>query len=311
MKTEDVALHQEGTAKGYLGAEIQMDGWKIIFTQTGLTKRIIEALGLNTKYSTAKSMPANTNALGKDLNGPPARGDINYASVIGMLLYLNHSWPDITFASHQCARYKFAPKQSHENAFKQNGQYLKGTIDKGLILNPSDKLKLDCYPDADFTGLWNRDDKHAPHCVQSCTGYVICLSDCPILWVSKLQTEIALSTMETEYVSLSTLCWDLFPLTDLTKEICSSLSLHLNNVINMHVKIHEDNVRTLLGKIEQRRMTPQSMHYAVKYHWFSKHIGPCGVELVKIASADQLGDLFTKGLGKLAFTRLQKQLMGW
>jgi hypothetical protein len=110
-----------------------------------LAKSIIEALGLNTKYSTAKSMPANTNALGKDLNGPPASGDTNYASVIGMLLYLNHSWPDILFASHQCARYTFTPKQSHENALKQIGQHLKGTINKGLILNPSNELKLDCY----------------------------------------------------------------------------------------------------------------------------------------------------------------------
>jgi hypothetical protein len=89
MRTEDVALHKEGTAKGYLGVDIQRDGQKIIFTQTGLTKRIIEALGLNTKYSTAKSTPADTNALGKDLDGPPASGDISYASVIGMLLYLN------------------------------------------------------------------------------------------------------------------------------------------------------------------------------------------------------------------------------
>jgi hypothetical protein len=83
-------------------------------------------------------------------------------------------------------------------------------------------------------------------------------------------------------------------------------------MINMHVKIHKDNVGTLiLGKLEPRRMTPQSKHYAVKYHWFRKHLGPHGIELVKIASADQLGDLFTKGLGKLAFMRLQKQLMGW
>ncbi len=84
MKTEDVVLHKEGTAKGYLGVDIQRDGQKIIFTQTGLTKRIIEALGLNTKYSTDKSTPVNTNALGKDLNGPPASGYIKYANVIGM-----------------------------------------------------------------------------------------------------------------------------------------------------------------------------------------------------------------------------------
>jgi hypothetical protein len=86
-----------------------------------LTKRIIETLGLNTNYSTANSTPANTNALGKDLDGPPASGDINYASVIGMLLYLNHSQPDILFTPHHCARYTFAPKQSHETALKQIG----------------------------------------------------------------------------------------------------------------------------------------------------------------------------------------------
>jgi hypothetical protein len=53
MKTEDVALNKEGTAEGYLGVDIQQDGKKVTFTQVGLTKRIIEALGLNSKLSTA------------------------------------------------------------------------------------------------------------------------------------------------------------------------------------------------------------------------------------------------------------------
>ncbi len=75
---------------------------------------------------------------------------MNYASVIGMLLYLGHSRPYIAFATHQCARYTFAPKQSHKNALKRIGCYLKGTLDKGLILTPSDNLKIDCYPDTDF-----------------------------------------------------------------------------------------------------------------------------------------------------------------
>ncbi len=206
MKTDDVVLHKEGTAEGYLGVDIEQEGKKITFTQAGLTKRIIEALGLNTKYSTAKSTPADTKALGKDLNGPPAKGEINYAQVIGMLLYLNHSHPDILFATHQCAQYTFAPKLSHKIALVQIGQYLKGAIDNRLILQLSNKIKLNCYPDADFAGLWNRDNKQDPHCVRSCTRYVICLSDCPVLWVSKLQTEIVLSTMEAEYVSLNTSC---------------------------------------------------------------------------------------------------------
>ncbi len=118
-----------------------------------------------------------------------------------MLLYLGHSCPNIAFATHQCARYTFAPKQSHEDALKKRiGRYLKGTLENGLILNPSDELKIDCYPDGDFVGLWNRDEKQDPHCVRSRTVYVICLSDCPVLWISKLQTEIALSTMDAEYV---------------------------------------------------------------------------------------------------------------
>ncbi len=97
---------------------------------------------------------------------------MNYASVIGMLLYLGHSCPDIAFATHQCARNTFAPKQSHENALKRIGRYLKGTLDKGLILTPSDDLKIDCCPDADFAGLWNRDNKNDPQCVCSRTGYI-------------------------------------------------------------------------------------------------------------------------------------------
>ncbi len=187
MKTEDVALNKEGSADGYLGVDIQCNGRQITFTQVGLTKRIIDALGLDSKHSTAVATPAERAALGKDIDGPPASGQVNYASVIGMLLYLRHSRPDIAFATHQCARYTFAPKQSHKNALKRIGRYLKGTLDKGLILTPSDDLKIDCYPDADFAGMWNHDDKNDPHCVRSRTGYVICLSDCPVLWISELQ----------------------------------------------------------------------------------------------------------------------------
>ncbi len=184
--------------------------------QEGLTKRIITALGLDSKYTTPVNTPADAAALGHDVDGKEASGSIDYASVVGMLLYLGHSQPDISFATHQCAQYTHSPKQTHEDALKQIGQYLKGTIKNSLILNPSDTFKIDCYPDADFASLWTRDDKHDPHCVRSCTGYVICLANCPVIWKSKLQTEIALSTMEARYVALSSSCRNLFPLIDIT-----------------------------------------------------------------------------------------------
>ena len=70
------------------------------------------------------------------------------------------------------------------------------------------------------------------------------------LWKSKLQTEIALSMMEAEYVALFTSCRDLFPLIDITKELYSTFDLQLQETTNMHIKIHKDNVGALaLGKL--------------------------------------------------------------
>ncbi len=81
---------------------------------------------------------------------------------------------------------------------------------------------------------------------------------------------------------------DLFPLIDITKELCKIFEIDLRKEIDMHIKIHEDNVGTLiLGKLEPRRMTPHLKHYAIKYHWFREHIGLQNIQLVKINTEDQ------------------------
>jgi hypothetical protein len=121
--------------------------------------------------------------------------------------------------------------------------------------------------------------------------------------------------MEAEYVALSTSCHDLFPLIDITNKICAKFDIgdcRFNSAAQLHIKIHEDNVDALaLGKLKLRRMTPRSKHYAIKHHWFRDHIGPRRIELVKIDTDNQLGDLFTKSLTNIKFSRLQKKLMGW
>ncbi len=118
LKNDDIALHKEDTVKGYLGVDIQKDGQHITLKQEGLTKRIIEALGLDSKYSTPVDTPAESAALGRAIDKKVASGSIKYASVVGMLLYLGHSHPDISFATHQCAQYTHPPKLSHEDALK-------------------------------------------------------------------------------------------------------------------------------------------------------------------------------------------------
>ena len=153
--------------------------------------------------------PTSGPPLVKDEDGDPPNGVFNYASVVGMLQYLQaHTRPDITYAVSQCARFVHSPRRSHEKALERIGRYLKGTTKEGLIFRPTlDEgqlvLDIDCYVDADFAGLWPHEDKMDPISVKSRTGFVICIANCPVIWTSKLQAINALSTMETEYIALS------------------------------------------------------------------------------------------------------------
>ena len=182
----------------------------------------------------------------------------------------------------------------------------------GVILKPSDELRIDAYPDADFAGLWGYEDPHDSTCVRSRTGFVICVSDCPVMWVSKLQTEIATSTLEAEYVAMGTCCRSLFPMIRTVKAIAKGIGLSPREVTNMHVKLHEDNNGALtLAKLPPPRMTPRTKWYAVKYHWFRSQLGPNKVELVKIDTKSQKGDFYTKGLRREPFQHLRYLTQGW
>ena len=81
--------------------------------------------------------------------------------------------------------------------------YIQGTKDNGLVFNPSKKLVVDCYADTYFVRLWGYEDPQDPICARKRPGFVVTFANCPLLWVSKLQTEIALSTLHSEYVTLS------------------------------------------------------------------------------------------------------------
>ena len=319
LRNKGIQIRKEGSAEGFLGVDVQRESkgsvQQIKLTQHGLTKRVVEALGLCSNYSNAISTPAENAPLPKDINGAPCAGNFNYAAVVGMLLYLSgHSRPDIAFAVHQCARYTFNPTRRHELALIRIGRYLKGTMERGMIMTPTVEPRVDCYPDADFAGLYGHEDVQDPHCARSRTGYVILAFGCPILWKSKLQTEIALSTMEAEYVAMSQACKELFPVVDLIRDLSKTLGLADDFKAKLHIKIHEDNVGALtLGKLEPRRMTPRSKHYAIKYHWFREKVSDPSnrIELVKIDTKNQLGDIFTKGLTRVTFEHLRFLLMGW
>jgi len=124
--------------------------------------------------------------------------------IIGKLNFLaQNTWPDISYTVNSCTHYLNNPNETHFIAVKQIGCYLLGTHDKGLIMNPTSENCLSAYVDSDFAGSWSKQTSHLCQLALSCTGYVITFSGCPIHWVSKLQSEIALSTCKVEYIALS------------------------------------------------------------------------------------------------------------
>ena len=151
----------------------------------------------------------------------------------------------IALCSSQCPMAIMQPKR-HEQALLQIGHYLKGILDNGLTLHPMQSFTLDCYPNADSARLWKYKDSIDPHCIQSCTGYILALANCPINWASKMQTEIALSIMEVEYIALSTTYHDLFLHKYKLDNMKTILSLDFTSGSNIHALIHEDNIGALI-----------------------------------------------------------------
>jgi len=315
LREKGVDLEQEEDAAGFLGVNLERDEdtGLLEMKQVGLTDRVIEALGLDEGTVNGKFTPSESTPLAKDEDGIPASGTFSYSSVVGMLLYLSgHTRPDIAYAVNCCARYMFCPKHSHEQALKRIGRYLKLTRERGLILNPnSDLCKLDCYPDADFAGMYGHEKHNDPACVKSRTGFVITFADCPVLWMSKLQTVTALSTMEAEINALAHSCRELFPVIDMTKALGKAVGLPVGDT-TISVSIHEDNAGALiLAQTLPPQFTHRSKHYATKTIWFREEIVKRGIKLLKIDTVEQLGDLFTKGLPRATFEYLRKKLMNW
>ena len=145
-------------------------------------------------------------------------------------------------------------------------RYIQVTKDNGLVFNPSKKLVVDFYAGADFVGMWVNEDSQYPIYSRSRTVCVVIFSNCPLLWVSKLQTEIALSKLHSEYVALSHSVRALLPLKSIIKEVIDNLVIDSEKLKFVSSStIYEDNNRAIVLATSPR-MTPISNHIAVKYH---------------------------------------------
>ena len=158
-----------------------------------------------------------------------------------MLQYLQgNTRPEISMAVHQTARFCNDPKLCHEKAIVRIGRYLLHTKDRGIIYDPDKTRGLECYVDADFAGGWLNADSDDAENVMSQTGFIIMYANCPIYWSSKLQTEIALSTAEAEYIALSQVLREVIPLMTLMEEIHPVFPVQVTQP-KFSCKVHKDN----------------------------------------------------------------------
>ncbi len=308
---KDFVLTSEGTVGAYLGIDIHRttDGYLELILP-GLITKIISACGLQDQ--SAEHLTPSTTILTSDLSGPPREHTWNYRSLIGMLNYLATSTrPDITFAVHQCARFTTNPRHIHELAIQRIVRYLKGTSTKGIILKPSSLHNLDCFVDADFAGTWTISTSELPSSIKSCTGYVITFAFCPVLWSSKLQSEVALSTTEAEYIALSQSTRDLIPMNGLLHELSVTTKLIVGSTV-AHSTIFEDN-KGCVELATAPKMRPHTRHIALKYHYhhFRSHVENGNISISWIDTKHQLADIFTKPLAASSFIPLCQALLGW
>ena len=114
----------------------------------------------------------------------------------------------------QCACFVHSPKRSCKLKLLQIGRYLKGVPNQGLTLQPKDAhlFKNNVYVDAAFACGWGVKCSTNPDWVKSCTGYIIEIVSCPVLWVFIMQTTIATSTMKSKYIALLQACSAAIPL---------------------------------------------------------------------------------------------------
>ena len=199
----------------------------------------------------------------------------------------------LSFSVHQCARFSSNPKLSHERALKRIVRYLKGTKDKGIILTPNPSRGLECFVDADFAGGYTKETADDPVSVFRRTGYYIIYFGCPVIWISKLQSEICLSTVEAEYIALSQAMRDVIPFIDQTKEM-DHIFLQCSSPPMVKCTVFEDN-NGALELATTPRYHPRTKHIAIKYHHFREHVKNGIIKIVSIDTKEQIADQFTKG----------------
>ncbi|WVZ52667.1 hypothetical protein U9M48_003704 [Paspalum notatum var. saurae] len=185
-----------GELQFFLGLQIKQDPEGTFVHQAKYTRDILKKFDMGDSKPMTTPMSTNT-VLDADEDGE-AVDQKEFRGMIGSLLYLTATRPDIQFAVYLCARYQASPRTSHRQAVKRIFSYLKFTPELGLWYSTVSFLSLRGFSDADHAGC--RIDR------KSTSGTCQLLGTSLVSWSSRKQASISLSTIEAEYIAAASCC---------------------------------------------------------------------------------------------------------
>ncbi|GJV44855.1 retrovirus-related pol polyprotein from transposon TNT 1-94 [Tanacetum coccineum] len=193
---DEFEMSMMGELNFFLGLQIKQLDDGIFFNQSKYIKEMLKKFGPEDSKPIKNLMSTETKPT-RDEDGESVE-NTKYRGMIGSLLYLTASRPDIMFSVCLCARFQEDPKTSHLEAVKRIFRYIKGTTHLGLWYPKGSGIETIVYADSDHAGDYV--DRKSTSGV--CTFMGCCLTS----WFSKKQTALAISTTEAEYVSAGKAC---------------------------------------------------------------------------------------------------------
>ncbi|KAL6523561.1 Beta-galactosidase 8 [Orobanche gracilis] len=264
-----------GSLRYFLGIEVASSQKGYLLSQSKYTADILERARLTDTRVADTPLEVNARYLPSD--GIPLPDPSLYRTIVGSLVYLTITRPDIAHAVHIVSQFVISPTTIHWAAVVRILRYLRGTLCQSLLFPSTSSLELSAYSDADWAG--DSTDR------KSTTGFCIFLGDSLISWKSKKQDIVSRSSTEAEYRAMaSTTCeivWLRWLLADMGIQCSGPTPLHCDN--KSAIQIAHNSV-----------FHERTKHIEIDCHITRHHYDHGTIFLPFVSSTNQLADFFTK-----------------